>query len=146
MAEWILERVQGQENLRGTTRFWEMIIELWPLLQAHKLNHLFSGSMNSLILLESGAAIFQICPESPIFKLPAFAGPDIRNWMRICYPQELSHLQVQIGELIALEKVQNKVMNMNFHTMYLFSPSQRNLGLSSSSGKLPYLLFACLEL
>lgn len=32
MAEAIIESVKGQENLKGTTHFWEMIVKLRPFL------------------------------------------------------------------------------------------------------------------
>jgi hypothetical protein len=63
-------------------------------------------------------AIFQICPDSPIFKLPAFSDPDVQKWMKICFPQELSHLHAQIEQPAAFEKVQNDAMNINFQNLY----------------------------
>lgn len=38
--------------------------------------------------------------------------------MKICFPQELSHLHAQIEQPAAFEKVQNDAMNINFQNLY----------------------------
>ena len=60
---------------------------------------------------QSGAAIFKICPNSPIFKqLPALANQDVQNWMATTYQSELCALQAQQGSTINIQRMQDQLL------------------------------------
>ncbi|KAJ7286609.1 hypothetical protein C8J57DRAFT_1216765 [Mycena rebaudengoi] len=99
MAEEIVEKVAGKPNLYGTTNHWQMIIQLRPYL------------------FHCGAAIFQKWPRSSIFRLPALAHPDVRNWMTHRYPSELAVLQANAGSPIDLECIQNTHLRVTLEEM-----------------------------
>ncbi|KAJ7449320.1 hypothetical protein B0H11DRAFT_2332305 [Mycena galericulata] len=63
-AEEIRDSVQNRENLFGTFGYWSMVIDLRPYA------------------FQCGAAIFQKCPKSALFRLPAFKDVDVQNWMK----------------------------------------------------------------
>lgn len=92
MAEANLAAVRGRDNLGATARFWELAIKLRPYL------------------FQCGAAIFQTCPTSAIFKLPAFVNEDVQRWMKHSYPHDLALRQAKAGEPIAIERVQNELI------------------------------------
>ncbi|KAF9559208.1 hypothetical protein CPC08DRAFT_751027 [Agrocybe pediades] len=92
MAESIHETIVGKENLLGASNFWELVISLRPYL------------------FQCGAAIFQKCPESPIFRLPALADQDVQNWMKTEYPLRLSLLNASRGSEIDLARLQDHEM------------------------------------
>ncbi|KAF9474955.1 hypothetical protein BDN70DRAFT_814884, partial [Pholiota conissans] len=89
-AEEMFLKLNGQPNLQGAANHWKMIISLRPYL------------------FQCGAAIFQICPESSIFRLPALANLDVRNWMKTGYPTSLSLLEAKAGNSFEVERIQNK--------------------------------------
>ncbi|KAF4621816.1 hypothetical protein D9613_012164 [Agrocybe pediades] len=92
MAESIHEQVVGKPNLLGASNFWEMVISLRPFL------------------FQCGAAIFQECPESNIFRLPALANRDVQNWMKTEYPTQLMLLNASRGSEIDLARLQDGAM------------------------------------
>ncbi|KIM35282.1 hypothetical protein M413DRAFT_32634 [Hebeloma cylindrosporum] len=93
MAEDIIAGVRGGKNLRGTTKYWEMVVFMRPFL------------------FQSAAAIFQFCPNSEIFKqLPALANRDIQNWMATTYRSELCALQAQEGSAIDIQRMQDRML------------------------------------
>ncbi|KAJ7501390.1 hypothetical protein B0H11DRAFT_1713632, partial [Mycena galericulata] len=94
IAESIVERVQGKPNLCGTTNHWQMIIKLRPYL------------------FQCGAAIYQNWPKSAIFRLPAFMDPDVRNWMKDGFPNQLALLQANAGSPVDLERIQNTFLRV----------------------------------
>ncbi|KAF5336960.1 hypothetical protein D9611_002923 [Ephemerocybe angulata] len=106
MAEGILESIRGRENLQGTMNYWEMVIASRPYL------------------FQSAAAIFKMCPESALFKLPALAHPDVQNWMRTTFQEELLMSQVQAGEPIALQRVEGALVNMDIQQLRTTVASQ----------------------
>lgn len=73
--------------------------------------------MYSLIFAQCGAAIFQKWPRSSIFRLPALAHPDVRNWMTHRYPSELAVLQAYAGSPIDLEHIQNTHLRVALEEM-----------------------------
>ena len=67
--------------------------------------------------LQCGAAIFQVCPESPIFRLPAFMKNDVKNWMKTEFPQNLALLKSQAGDPIEIERIQNDLLRQALNNM-----------------------------
>ncbi|KAJ7629821.1 hypothetical protein B0H17DRAFT_1164275 [Mycena rosella] len=99
MAEEMREKVAGAEHLSGAFNQWEMAIEL--------REHFF----------QCGGAIWQLCPESSIFRLPAFQNTDIRNWMTTGYPSALSVLQAAAGSPIDLRRIENEALHDTLASM-----------------------------
>ena len=60
--------------------------------------------------MQTAAAIFQVLPGSPIFRLPALARPDIQMWMKTIFPSELACLQANAGSPVDLMRIQNEAM------------------------------------
>ncbi|TFK72355.1 hypothetical protein BDN72DRAFT_894862 [Pluteus cervinus] len=106
MAESIVEMVNGRMNLVGTTNYWRMIILLRPYV------------------FQCGAAIFQRQPKSALFRLPALAHPDVQNWMRTTFCEELLLLQAAAGSPVDLSRVQDKVVQQALSQIYTISLTQ----------------------
>ncbi|KAJ7084783.1 hypothetical protein B0H15DRAFT_380554 [Mycena belliarum] len=92
MAEEMCQKVAGAEHLSGAFNHWEMVIEL--------REHFF----------QCGAALWQVCPKSAIFRLPALQNTDVRNWMTSGYPAALSELNAAAGSPLELERIQNAAL------------------------------------
>lgn len=60
--------------------------------------------------MQAAAAIFQILPGSPIFRLPALARADVQSWMKTVFPTELAVLQASAGSPVDLVRIQNEAM------------------------------------
>jgi hypothetical protein len=112
MAEDIISEVEGGKNLRGTTKYWKMVISMRPFLfQVCGCPILYRNYANSLEKFQSSAAIFETCPNSPIFKhLPALANRDVQNWMSTTYQSELSALRAQEGSPIDIQRLQDQLL------------------------------------
>ncbi|KAK7054027.1 hypothetical protein R3P38DRAFT_2500628 [Favolaschia claudopus] len=89
MAEEKRAPIVGKQNLVGAVRHWDMIIALRPYL------------------FQCAAALFQKCPNSAIFKLPALVNRDVQNWMKTEFPERLSRLRAEAGSSIDIERIQN---------------------------------------
>ncbi|KAJ7726564.1 hypothetical protein DFH07DRAFT_1000760 [Mycena maculata] len=89
MAEEIYASVAGKENLSGEANHWLMVMELREYF------------------FQCGAAIWQIHPDSALFRLPAFQVQDVRNWMSNGYPPALSVLQAAVGSPVDLQRIQH---------------------------------------
>lgn len=61
-------------------------------------------------LNQCGAAIYQLCPNSALFKLPALANKDIQTWMRTTFQTELVALQAAAGCSVDLAQLQNEIL------------------------------------
>jgi len=72
----------------------------------------FRTSFAILMLVhQSAAAIFKICPNSVIFKqLPALADRDVQNWMATTYQSELCALQAQQGSPVDIQRMQDRML------------------------------------
>ncbi|KAK7053211.1 hypothetical protein VNI00_003830 [Paramarasmius palmivorus] len=57
-----------------------------------------------------GAAIYQEVPNSALFKLPALANTDVRNWMKNTFPSALSVLKAAAGSPVDLQRVANEAI------------------------------------
>ncbi|KAF4618297.1 hypothetical protein D9613_011520 [Agrocybe pediades] len=91
-AEGIHASVVGKRNLHGAANYWSMIIELRPYL------------------FQCGAAVYQICPESALFRLPAFKTPDVLNWMKSQFPNDLARLKAREGSELDLALIENELL------------------------------------
>ncbi|KIM75214.1 hypothetical protein PILCRDRAFT_49321, partial [Piloderma croceum F 1598] len=91
-AEGIVAEIKGRKNLVGATKYWLMAIDL------------------RVYLFQAAAAIFQVLPRSPIFRLPALARSDVQAWMTNVYPSKLACLQENAGSPIDLMRIQNEAM------------------------------------
>ena len=60
--------------------------------------------------MQTAAAIFQVLPGSPIFRLPALARLFIQMWMKTIFPSELACLQANAGSPVDLMRIQNEAM------------------------------------
>lgn len=59
------------------------------------------------MLMQCGAAIYQKCPKSAIFRLPALANADVIGWMKTTFPTQLCLLQAKAGSPVDLARIQN---------------------------------------
>ncbi|KAF8221946.1 hypothetical protein L208DRAFT_1382060 [Tricholoma matsutake] len=57
-----------------------------------------------------GAAIFELCPKSALFKLPALANQEVQTWMKTTFWTELSALQAAAGSSVYLAWIQNEAL------------------------------------
>ncbi|KAJ7019288.1 hypothetical protein C8F04DRAFT_1404365 [Mycena alexandri] len=99
-AESIRDEIADRANLSGAFNYWQMVIDLRPYA------------------FQSGAAIFQKCPKSALFRLPAFCDTDVRNWMKSTFPSELALLQAKEGNPVDLLLVQNAVLRKALEDLY----------------------------
>ncbi|KAJ6511689.1 hypothetical protein DFH09DRAFT_1434967 [Mycena vulgaris] len=88
------------------TNYWLMVIQLRPYA------------------FQCGAAIFQKCPKSALFRLPAFTNTDVRNWMTTTFPTELALLQASAGSPVDLALVQNEVLRQSLADLYRICQTQ----------------------
>ena len=63
-----------------------------------------------VILYQCGAAIFQRCPNSALFRLPAFADSDVRAWMSGTFPSALAVANASAGDSVNLQRLQNTIL------------------------------------
>ncbi|KAH9832021.1 uncharacterized protein C8Q71DRAFT_840905 [Rhodofomes roseus] len=99
MAESIIKATEGRRNLVGVTNFWKMIVDLRPFL------------------FQCAAAIYQVVPTSPIFRLPALASTDVQEWMKIQYPAHLETAKSQQAEPVDLSRIQNEAQRQALEQM-----------------------------
>lgn len=59
---------------------------------------------------QCGAAIFELCPKSALFKLPALANQEVQTWMKTTFWTELSALQAAAGSSVYLAWIQNEAL------------------------------------
>ena len=101
----------GRKNLVGATKYWLMAIDLRVyLFQVSGGSFIVFSRYTQVIWMEAAAAIFQVLPRSPIFRLPALARSDVQAWMTNVYPSELACLQANAGSPIDLMRIQNEAM------------------------------------
>ncbi|KAF8130928.1 hypothetical protein K438DRAFT_1643350, partial [Mycena galopus ATCC 62051] len=102
MAEDIRQTIRdaGKDNLSGANHYWEMVIALRPYA------------------FLCGAAIFQKCPRSSLFRLPALADRDVRNWMKNTFPVDLVLLQASAASAPDIEAIQNTILRHALENLY----------------------------
>lgn len=69
---------------------------------------------HSSLLWQCGAAIYEQCPDSVIFKLPALAHQDVRNWMTTTFCTDLAILQANAGNPVDLQRIQDRSIQLAF--------------------------------
>ncbi|KAF5370507.1 hypothetical protein D9615_010341 [Tricholomella constricta] len=92
MAEANVKLIEGKQNLVGATNYWQMVIALRPRL------------------FQCAAAIYQVRPNSSIFRLPALARSDVKLWMATEYPVQLAKLSAAAGEPVDLARIENAIL------------------------------------
>jgi hypothetical protein len=80
------------------------------LFQVNGSYRLLSSTEFGLTPIQTAAAVFQVLPGSPIFRLPALARPDIQMWMKTVFLSELACLQANAGNPVDLMRIQNEAM------------------------------------
>ncbi|TFY54494.1 hypothetical protein EVJ58_g8832 [Rhodofomes roseus] len=99
MAESIIKATEGKRNLVGVTNFWKMIVDLRQYL------------------FQCAAAIYQVVPSSPVFRLPALASADVHEWMSVEYPARLETAKSQQAEPVDLSRIQSDVQRQALEQM-----------------------------
>ncbi|EIW62287.1 uncharacterized protein TRAVEDRAFT_35644 [Trametes versicolor FP-101664 SS1] len=107
MAEEIISSVDGVANLVGTTNHWKMVVGLRP--------HLFLCA----------AALYQVRPGSPIFRLPALAHDDVKLWMKTEFPSQILTLDASVGDPISVERLQNVLLRQSLQHVVVLLQGQR---------------------
>ncbi|KAH9939892.1 hypothetical protein B0H21DRAFT_812429 [Amylocystis lapponica] len=106
MAEKIIAKVEGQANLVGTTKFWEMVVTLRPFM------------------FQCAAALFEVVPQSSLFRLPALVLPEVRQWMKVEFQTQLTLLKAQAQNPVDLERLQNVLLRQSLEQMRVLLKEQ----------------------
>ena len=88
-----------------------------PFFRSEFVLHITLTTLSDILYLQCGAAISQVCPESPIFRLPAFINNDVKNWMKTEFPKNLALLKSQAGDPIEIEPIQNDLLRQALNNM-----------------------------
>ncbi|KAJ7493956.1 hypothetical protein FB451DRAFT_1491519 [Mycena latifolia] len=123
-AEEIQSGIADKANLSGAFKYWAMVIDLRPYAFQASVSHRLSSVAVLIFYIQCGAAIFQKCPKSALFRLPAFANEDVRNWMKTTFPTELALLQANAGSPVDLMAVQNDVLRKSLEDLYRICSAQ----------------------
>ncbi|PPQ96770.1 hypothetical protein CVT26_006269 [Gymnopilus dilepis] len=99
LAEGIYEDIVGKANLSGAANYWSMIMTVRPSL------------------FQCAAAIYQVCPESALFRLPALDNCDVKNWMKQSFPSDFTLLKAKEGSPVDLQRLQNQVLQQSLEEM-----------------------------
>ena len=76
-------------------------------------------------VFQCGAAIFQLCPKSSLFRLPALVNPDVKTWMATTFQMELTALQAASGSSVNLARLQNTILQQALEETRSLLSSQR---------------------
>jgi hypothetical protein len=116
----------GKKNLSGASNYWQMVISLRPyLFQVSAFTAIISLSAD--IPEQCAAAIFQVRPKSAIFRLPALAQLDVREWMKRVFPSELAVLKANEGSPVDLARIQNHTLRMSLEEVRVQLYTQNQL-------------------
>jgi len=66
---------------------------------------------------QCAAALYQVRPSSALFRLPALAHNDVREWMSKEYPSQLAILQAKQGSPVDLERMQNAILRQSLEEL-----------------------------
>ena len=66
---------------------------------------------------QCAAALYQVRPSSALFRLPALACNDVREWMSKEYPSQLAILQAKQGSPVDLEHMQNAILRRSLEEL-----------------------------
>jgi hypothetical protein len=116
-ADLLLIHSTDRANLSGAFNYWQMVVDLRPYAFQVNLS-LIHQNFCLTHLTQCGAAVFQKCPDSALFRLPALTNTDVRNWMKNTFPTELSLLQAKEGNPADLLLVQNTVLRKALEDLY----------------------------
>lgn len=61
-------------------------------------------------VFQCGAAIYELCPQLALFKLPALANRDVWTWMKTTFQTELAALCTAAGSSMDLAWLQNDIL------------------------------------
>ncbi|EDR04062.1 uncharacterized protein LACBIDRAFT_330862 [Laccaria bicolor S238N-H82] len=109
MAEKNVELVKGLKDRVGATNYWEMVVWLCPFL------------------FQASAAIYQVRPNSKLFRLPALARDDVRLWMQSTFPVHLAAINSSAVSPVCLERLQNEIMRKSLEQLRQESVMQKEL-------------------
>ena len=62
---------------------------------------------------QCAAALYQVVPESSIFRLPALAHDDVRLWMKTEFSTQLTVLEANAGDPVSTERLQNALLRQS---------------------------------
>lgn len=68
--------------------------------------------------------IYQKCPDSAFFQLPALANLDVQNWMKHEFPTSLTLLMANEGSSVDLQCIQNQELWQSFEELRSLLASQ----------------------
>ncbi|KDQ24125.1 hypothetical protein PLEOSDRAFT_1079281 [Pleurotus ostreatus PC15] len=106
MAEEIHSQIVGKANLTGAANYWSMVIKLRP------------------ILFQCGAALYERQPNSALFRLPALANTDVRNWMSSTFRTELTLLRAKEGSPVDLQRLENELLQQSLESIRSLAAQQ----------------------
>ncbi|KDR75964.1 hypothetical protein GALMADRAFT_225713 [Galerina marginata CBS 339.88] len=109
MAEANVQLVKGLKDRVGVTNYWEMVISLRPYL------------------FQAATAIFQVWPNSKIFRLPALARDDVQLWMRNTFPIQLATIDSNVTDPVNLERLQNEILRKSLEQLRQESSMQNQV-------------------
>lgn len=122
----LLTATPGRENLSGAANYWSMVIALRPFFfQVCGLT--LAGYPCLFLCRQCGAAIFQLCPKSALFKLPAFAAADVQNWMATTFRTDITLLRAKEGSPLDLERIQNYTLRLALEELRTLVVTQTSL-------------------
>ena len=98
------------KNLTGAANYWSMIMTTCPYVFQVSFFHFSHDIIPNILNHQCGAAIFQLCPKSALFKLPALANREVQTWMKTMFWTELSALQAAAGSSVDLAWIQNEAL------------------------------------
>jgi hypothetical protein len=81
---------------------------------------------NPLSHFQCAAALYQVRPNSALFRLPALCHSDVQEWMRTTFPSELCILQANAGNPIDLARIQNEALRLSLEELRSLVSAQNN--------------------
>ncbi|KAF9488939.1 hypothetical protein BDN71DRAFT_1512599 [Pleurotus eryngii] len=108
-AEGHLASVQGKPNLLGVTKFWEMVIKLWPTF------------------FQCAAAMYQKFPTLALFRLPALMCPDVQAWMKTNFAHTYTLLIAVPSNNVDLARISDQSTRLAFEELCSVNTQQSRL-------------------
>ena len=87
-------------------------------------------------IYQCAVAIYQVRPDSALFKLPAFVWADVQKWMKTTFPTELCVLQAAAGNPMDMARIADAVLRVRFPvcTEFQILTKRRDDGPERSGG------------
>ena len=76
------------------------------------------------ILFQCGAALYEHQPNSALFRLPALANADVRNWMSSTFRTELTLLCAKEGSPVDLQRLENELLQQSLESLCSLAAQQ----------------------